>query len=328
MTSTSCAETRLYSLLAASFFATLAALGKVAIVIMAAAWLVRRGVFNESHTRALTAVVVNLALPCLIFGSIIQDFNVEAYPHWWKYPLVGAALTFGSLGVARLVFWRSRERGLSLRALASFQNAGYLILPIGEALFPGQFTHFSVILFLMLLGYMPLLWSVAKFMISHQQGTRISLSQVFTTPFYSSLLAIALVLSGLDRFVPEIGLGAVRLVGGSCVPLATIVLGMTMGALKVSRMPSAWDTTRVVALKLVLIPALMFVALKYTGFSSGPLESAFWILEASSPPATALALQAIHYGGDEQLVCGVLVVSYLAALLTMPLFFCLVEVLL
>ncbi len=318
----------MYSLLAASFLASLTALSKVAIVIIVAAWLVRRGVFNESHTRALTAVVVNLALPCLIFGSIIQDFNVAAYPHWWKYPLVGAALTLGSLGVARLVFWRSRERGLTLSALASFQNAGYLILPIGEALFPERFTQFSVILFLMLLSYMPLLWSVAKFLVSHRKGTRISLSQVFTTPFYSSLLAIGLVFTGLDRFVPAIGLGAVQLVGGSCVPLATIVLGMTMGALKVSHLPSVWDTTRVVALKLVLIPALMFVALKYAGFSSGPLENSFWILEASSPPATALALQAIHYGGDEQLVCGVLVISYLAALLVMPLFFSLVEVLL
>ncbi len=318
----------MYSLLAASFFATLMALSKVAIVIIAGAWLVRRGVFNENHTRALTGVVVNLALPCLIFGSIIQDFNVASYPDWWKYPLVGAALAFGGLGLARLVFWRNREHGLSLSALASFQNAGYLILPIGEALFPGQFAQFSVILFLMLLGYMPLLWSVAKFMISHQKGTRIRLGQVFTTPFYSSVLAIGLVFTGLDRFVPQVGMGAVQLVGESCVPLATVVLGMTMGALKVSHLPSVWDTTRVVALKLVLIPALMFVALKYTGFSSGPLENAFWILEASSPPATALALQAIHYGGDEQLVCGVLVISYLAALLTMPFFFSLVEVLL
>ncbi len=318
----------MYSLLTASFLASLMALGKVAIVIIAAAWLVRRGVFNENHTRALTGVVVNLALPCLIFGSIIQDFNVEAYPDWWKYPLVGAALAFGSLGLARLVFWRSSQRGLTLSALASFQNAGYLILPIGEALFPDRFTQFSVILFLMLLSYMPLLWSVGKFLISHQKGARISLKQVFTTPFYSSVLAIVLVFTGLDRFVPQIGLGAVQLVGGSCVPLATIVLGMTMGALKVSHLPSAWDTSRVVALKLVLIPALMFVVLKYTGFSSGPLENAFWILEASSPPATALALQAIHYGGDEQLVCGVLVISYLVALLAIPVFFSMVEVLL
>jgi predicted permease len=151
---------------------------------------------------------------------------------------------------------------------------------------------------------------------------------MFTTPFYAAIVAILLVFTGLDRFVPDIGLGAVELVGQSCVPLATVVLGMTMGALKIGHLPAALDTTRVIALKLVLIPVLMFLALKYLGFSSSPLESAFWILQASSPPATALALQAIHYGGDEQLVCGELVITYLAALLTIPMFFALVEVLL
>lgn len=318
----------MYSLLAGSFLASLAALSKIAIVIVVSALLVRRGVFTDSHIRALTAVVVNLALPCLIFGSIIQDFDVATYPDWWKYPLVGAALTFGGLGLARLVFWRDTEHGMTLSALASFQNAGYLILPIGEALFPEQFTQFSVILFLMLLSYMPLLWSVAKLMISHTRGSRLSPGQMFTTPFYSAALALALVFTGLDRYLPGIALGSVQLVGESCVPLATVVLGMTMGALKVSRLPAAWDTIRVIALKLVLIPALMFLALKYTGFSTSPLESAFWILEASSPPATALALQAIHYGGDEQLVCGVLLITYLAALVAIPVFFSLVEVLL
>ena len=101
-----------------------------------------------------------------------------------------------------------------------------------------------------------------------------------------------------------------------------------MHALHIGRLPAAWDTVRVIALKLLLIPCLMFLALKYTGFSHSPLESAFWILEASSPPATALALQAIHYGGDEQLVCGTLVITYLTALVTIPVFFSLVKVLL
>ena len=317
----------MYALLAESFLASLAALSKIAIVIAASALLIRRGVFNENHTRALTGVVVNLALPCLIFGSILQNFDVATFPDWWKYPLVGAALTFGGLGIAWLMFWRDGERRLTLCALGSFQNAGYLILPIGEALFPEQFTHFSVILFLMLLSYMPLLWSVAKILISHIHGTQLQWKQMFTTPFYAAIIAICLVFTGLDRFVPSVGLEAVDMVGQSCVPLATIVLGMTMGAMKIGHLPPAWDTVRVISLKMMIIPALMFLALKFTGFSSSPLENAFWILEAASPPATALALQAIHYGGDEQLVCGQLVISYLVALLTIPVFFALVEVL-
>jgi len=316
----------LYSLLAASFLASLGAMIKVALVIGASAFLVRKRVFNDSHIRALTAVVVNLALPCLIFESILNNFNPSTYPHWWKYPLIGAGLTFGTLILARLAFWRDHERGFTLSAMSTFQNAGYLILPIGEVLFPKQFGKFSVILFLMLLSYMPLLWSVGKFFISHSRGTQIKLSQVFTVPFYSSLVAMLLVFTHLSVHVSEIFLSSVEMVGKSCVPLATVVLGFTMGSLHVRGLPSFCDTFRVIGIKLLVVPALMILVLKYTSFSSTPLESAFWILEASSPPATALALQAIHYGGDEKLVCGMLVISYLVALFTIPFFYSIVEV--
>lgn len=318
----------MFQALAASFAASFIALVKIALVMVASAWLVRRGVFGETHIKAITGVVVYLALPCLVFGNIIANFDTRSYPYWWKFPLIGAGFTLAILAAARIFFWRDREKGLTLSALAAFQNAGYLILPIGEALFPDQFGRFSVILFLMLLSYMPLLWSLAKFMVSHTKGAQIRMSQVFTPPFYAAVLAMICVFTGTGGRIPSPVLGAVDLVGGACVPLATVVLGMTMGSLKVDRLPNAFDMLRVIGIKQLLAPALMILALKYLAFSSGHLENAFWILEASSPPATALALQAIHYGGDEKLICGILVVAYLAALVTIPFFFSLVEVLL
>ena len=318
----------MFALLAESFLATFAALVKVAVVIVVSAWLVRKEIFNETHIRALTGVVVNLALPCLIFESIIHNFEVSAFPNWWKFPLLGAGLTGVALTLALVVFWRDKELGYTLSALAAFQNAGYLILPIAEVLFPEQFGRFSVYLFLMLLSYMPLLWSLAKLLVSHRKGTAIKLNQVFTVPFYAALLAMLLVFSKFDRFLPSPVLGSVELVGRSCVPLATVVLGFTMGALKVNRLPSFSNASRVVTLKLVVVPLLMLLVLKYTSLSSDSLENAFWILQASSPPATALALQAIHYGGDEKLVCGILVIAYLVALFTIPVFYSIVEVML
>ena len=65
----------MYSLLATSFLTSLGAMIKIALVIGASAYLVHRKVFNDSHIRALTAVVVNLALPCLILESILNNFH-------------------------------------------------------------------------------------------------------------------------------------------------------------------------------------------------------------------------------------------------------------
>ncbi|MBN2287702.1 MAG: AEC family transporter, partial [Candidatus Glassbacteria bacterium] len=230
------------------------------------------------------------------------------------------------LALSRLVFSRSGPERNTLIALASLQNAGYLVLPMGEVLFPGQFERFSIYVFLMLLSYMPLLWSLGVLLISHRQGMEFKLSYVFNPPFCAMALAMGLVFTGLAPFLPALILEPVEFVGASCVPLATVVLGLTMGMLHVSRLPSLFKIARVIGIKLVAVPLIMFILLKYTSFSSGSLENGFWILEASSPPATALALQAIHFGGDEKMVCGILVACYLAALLTIPLFFSLVQV--
>ncbi|MEA1996394.1 MAG: AEC family transporter, partial [Gemmatimonadota bacterium] len=188
--------------------------------------------------------------------------------------------------------------------------------------------RFSIYLFLLLLVYTPLLWSLASFLISHRGGSRIKWNDVITIPFCTTVLAMFLVFTGLEGFIPDVFQGSVEMLGKSCVPLATVVLGCTMGTLRVSRMPSFSIVSRVVAVKLLAMPVLMLLFLEYTGVSSGGLETAFWILQASSPPATALALQTIHFGGDEKLVCGVLVVTYLAALFTIPLFYSLAQVLL
>ncbi len=316
------------SVLGSSFLATLEALIKIAIIIVTGAWLVRRGVFNDSHIRSLSALVVHIALPALIFANIVTGFDAAQYPGWWRFPLIGAALNLVPLGLSRLVFLRDRERSRPLAAMASFQNAGYLVLPIGEFLFPDQFGRFSIYLFLMLLTFNPLLWSIGSYHISHREGRQVGWRQVITTPFIATVCALVLALTGLNRFLPQVFVGSVDLVGQSCVPLATVVLGFTMGLLHIRRMPSLWALTRVVAIKMLAVPVLMLLLLKYTSFSSGMLEHSFWILEAASPPATGLALQAVHFGGDENLVCGTMVVTYLLALLTIPLFFSLAQVLL
>ncbi|MEA2062775.1 MAG: AEC family transporter [Gemmatimonadota bacterium] len=316
------------ALILTSFTATLVALAKIALVIGVAAWMVHRKIFNEAHTRALTAVVVNLALPCLVFSNVIKCFDVSDFPHWWKFPLIGAALCLIPLLLARLVFNRAGSARNTLIALSGLQNAGYLVLPVGEMLFPEQFEQFSIYIFLMLLAYMPILWSVGTFLISHREGMKLELRKIMPPPFCVNVLAMILVFTGLDRFIPEIILEPVELVGTACVPLATVVLGLTMGALHVRRLPRPAFLAGVVGIKLLVVPTAMFFLLKYTGFSSGSLENAFWIIEAASPPATALVLQMIHFGGDEKLVCGTLVTAYLAALFTMPLFLSLVQVLL
>jgi len=318
----------LISVIGSSFLATLGALVQIALVIGASAFLVRRKVFDETHIRALSGIVVNLSLPCLIFGSIVRDFNVAEYPNWWKFPLLGILTVVFVLPPSWLVFRDQHEHGRALSALTTFQNAGYLVLPIGEVLFPDQFHRFSIYLFLLLLTYNPLLWSIGSYLISHRKGNRLRPGQIITVPFVATLTAMFIVFTGLRAWVPTIVLSPVEMIGRSCVPLATVVLGLTIGSLHVQRMPSVFNITRVALIKLVAVPLVMFAVLKYTAFSSGPLESSFWMLEMSSPPATGLALQAVHFGGDEHLVCGVLVISYLIALLTMPLFFSLTQVLL
>lgn len=295
------------------------ALVQVLLIALAGALLVWKQIFKAGDVKGLTLIIINVLLPSMIFSKIVRTLDPHGFPLWWVLPLVGIGLILVGIFFAVIFFYNDLSSKRSLLPIASMQNAGYLALPLGQAIYPAQFDLYALYCFLIIMGLNPVLWSVGKFLSTGGHMVEFSWKQFITPPFIANLLGIMVVLTATRRFIPDIVLNAVELTGTATVPIANFVLGAVLGGISLKVWPSVSDTIRVVGVKFLIIPlvtVLIMVSLNLR--QSDSLLSDVILIQAVSPPAIAILIQIKNYGGDAQRSGSLILISYLVCIIAIP----------
>ena len=303
----------------AVFGAAVSAIAAIFVVVVGAGLLVRRSVITQSQIDALSSATVNILLPCLIFAKVTGALDPANQPGWWALPLAGITMALVGTGLGALVFIGSLPEKRNLLPLAGMQNAGYLVLPVGLALFPDRFDTFALYVFLFILGYNPVLWSLGKVLLTGSKEQPFLWRDLVTPPLVANLVAIACALTGATAWLPRPLVVAVDLVGTAAVPVATLVLGAVLGGVAIRLRSNLGDALRTMSVKLLLLPALTAVVVILSGLpTTNPLLAEFLVIEAAAAPPVAVVLQVRTYGGDDRTIGGIMVLSYAACALTLP----------
>ncbi len=303
----------------ASFAATAAAIAGIFLVILAAGFMVRRGSISQNQISGLSDATVNIFLPCLIFSKVIDTLDPGRLPQWWLLPLAGIAMTLAGTGLGAIAFLGQLPGKKDLLPVAGIQNAGYLVLPVGMALFPTRFDDFALYVFLFILGCNPVLWSLGKLLVSRTVRGEPLWRGLVTPPLVANVVAVAIALTTGSAWIPRPIVASIDLLGTAAVPVATFVLGAVLGGIRVGLRPHLGDAARVLGIKLLLLPALVVLLLHLGRLHEiDPLMAEFFVIQAAAAPAVALVLQVRTYGGNEQRVGAVMLLSYLACTVTLP----------
>ena len=302
------------------FLSMLGALARVFFVIIAAGFLVRKKIISQNDISTLSKIIVIVLLPCFVFANTLQSFRPDELPYWWLLPILGILMSLVGAVLATGVFAVDFKKYRNLIAVSSMQNAGYLVLPVGQVIYPQHFTEFTLITFLFILGYNPLLWTLGKYLVtSSEKSQSFDYRDLITPPAVANVISLFLVLIGFKNFFPDFLLDSVSLVGDAAVPVATFVLGATLGSVSLRKLPTIYENLRIIFVKYILLPVITILLLYYFDLGkSHPLLSDFMIIQAAAAPATGLILQVRAYGGDTQKVAGSMIVSYIICLFAMP----------
>ncbi len=289
------------------------------LISLAAGILLRRKIITQSQIQALSAVTVNIFLPCLIINKTLSSFHPAQFTNWWILPAAGIFIVMIGLLASGFLF-RLNPKKKPLMVLASMQNAVYIILPIGQILFADQFDLFALYCFLLVLGLNPLMWSIGKVMISGSRQSGNHWQDFITPPNVAILISMAAVLTGFSHFIPASVIASIDLLGQATIPLAVFILGATIGAISFNDMPPLRDTAIVTAVKFFIVPATVFAVLYYSRlYMTMPLFCSLMIMQATSPPATNHILIVKRYGGDTQTISSMMLIQYVICILIMPL---------
>jgi len=268
----------------------------------------------------LSRLVINVTLPALIFVQLIEKFSFSAYPRWWIFPLASLAITL--VGFAAGFLFSGLLRGETHRrqfiSLAAFQNSGYLPLALVAALLPQeQVEVMFVYLFLLLLGFNLLIWSVGVRMLFSAKTGRLRAADIFTTPVLATIISLIAVFFGVDKFLPGFLTKPLRMVGDCTLPLAMFVVGGSLAQIRLRHIDRKALAFLLLA-KLLILPSLgLFFALR---FNLPELIGLLIVIQLAMPPATSLSLIIRRYGQEDLLISQGIFFGHLASIITLPLF--------
>ena len=315
-----------------TFGTTFMSMVKIFFIVLIAGACVRKNIISQEHLSGLSTATVDVFLPCLIFTNILFGLKPDEFTIWWVLPIVAIVMSVLGLGIAAVFFIRELPEKMNMLPIAFVQNSGYLVLPIGAVLFADQFELFSIYVFLYILGQNPIMWSVGKYMTTSDPNAKLEWRGLITPPLISILISLIVVLTGVRDLIivsPEEMnlvrkiirglLDAIQLIGEATVPVALFVLGGMLGGIVLKIRFYLWDMVRVVIVKFILIPLFTLAGLYYFNLGETyPLMAVFLVIQAAAAPAVAIMLQIKRYGGDEQKVGSILLVSYVVCLVALP----------
>lgn len=292
---------------------------KIFIIGGIAGLLVWRKVILQSVIDGLSKITVYVFLPCLTFSTIISGFNPQQERYWWIIPVAVIIVIIAGMGIISLMFIPDFKRHRNILPLSCMQNAAYLVLPIGEFIYPDQFEQFAVYCFLIVLGLNPVLWTVGLYFVTGRKKKDFEWRQLLTPPFIVNIISILFVLSSVHKYIPALLTGSIDMLGKATVPSATFILGATLAS-TIKSLPGFWETFRIIFVKFIILP-LMVVAilLALHVHKINPLLADVMIIQSAAAPATALILQVRTYGGDLKKIGGIIFISYIITLFAIPL---------
>jgi predicted permease len=331
-----------------SFSVALIGTLKVFAMGMAGFFFLRRGWLDARGLQTLGRLIAWLTMPCLIFYRFALGFNPATFPDWWKFVLSGLFITAVGLLLGRVVALRHGGND-EATLLVGFQNAGFFVLPMLQALLPEkEFARGALMLFMLIIPFNASLWLVGSWLLLHRKA--FDWRTLLTPPFCATL--VSLVLYGLlhdwmhgfnDTLPMQVllggsmagsNVGAVQMIGDLTVPLATLLLGASIADAvrgRFSDLEGKRAALEVTGVKMLLYPVLGYGLLQLGAHLS---QATFWhdstvrillILQFASPPAVALSVFAQEHGYRAKFIPLACLICYIVCLLTVPVFVALVQ---
>lgn len=303
-----------------SFIGMFTAIIKIFIVAVIGGILVRKKIISEEQIKGLSDITVKVLLPALIFSNIISTFDPSKIDNWWILPIVGIFAPIIFMAITAFFYFPNIKKNLYKLPIASYQNAGYLVLPIGQLLFPDNFEKFALYVFLLILGFNTSLWSIGKLLITQtEEDKKIKINDLITPPLIANIVALIFVFIKINNYIPVVITDPIKMLGSATIPIATFILGATLGTVSLKLLPKFSDILKISLVKFILIPSIVvFILLSTSIAKQNPLMSDFLVIEASAAPASNLIIMVKKYGGNAQNIGSLMLILYFLAIFIMP----------
>lgn len=302
------------------------------LILMAIGFVVRkRGVVSAVGTSEMVRVLISVIYPCLIFSSVTK-LNVQELAANWIMPAL-ALLIAGTgliLGLISLRFMKNVDQNRASAFL--FQNMinNYLFLPLPLVMMLWGDEGVALLVFASM-GFELAVWTLGVFLFNRSSRLSEGLKMMFGPPLIALIFSITWVcirdlappalpetgfMADLTRRILDLVYFGTETVGKATVGISMVVSGSRIATLD---MKAAFDRHVWILsfIRLVVTPVLFILILMQIPMG----ETAYGILAtiAVMPAAVTSLIFSERFGGDSDFIATTLLVTHLAAVVTVPL---------
>ena len=295
---------------------------KLVLVAFLGFSLYRRKYIDDKVLSFLTSFVIKFTVPFLIFSHLTDNADIVLNHSIFIFLAISIVIFFAGYILGLIFsFRKSAEFRKEFISTVSLQNSGYLPMNIAFLLFSSVLREeFLVYIFLYILGFDVIFWSVGSFFIFKKKGEKFRIKSLFTPPIISTALALLLIYTLYARTtfrMPFLIISPLKMVGDTSFVLSMLILGSWLARVRIEGIRKRlFALAEASVLKLILLP-LLFLLLTYKlGLLS--LLGVFIVLEAAMPSAASLPIIADLRGADNEFISQGVFFTHILSIFTIP----------
>jgi predicted permease len=315
------------NILIATFQAVAALLG----IGMIGFWIIGRRHVAAVAMAFLSALSIDIAIPCLSLSALIISFSPQTTPDWWRMPLYWmgfAAIAYG-LSVATSFIVNKENRGEFTISLF-YQNGLFFPIIILSGLF-GTENPYLAPLFLFTFLHPTLMFSTSPYFFRKSGQAKpdqpagpkpqLVLKRLINPVLVATIVGLLISLVGISSYVPSFVIMILTMVGAMASPLFMLILGGTvyndlMTGSSGKRHIYTSEIIKFVVIKNLLFPLVFLGILVWLQLDYA--MALIIILQAAVPPVTAIPIFAERSGGNRAISSQLIVASFIASIITIP----------
>ncbi len=319
------------------FFLTLKQMLMMVSLMMAGYILRKKNIVPDNAGTILSKLETYIFVPALSLINQINNCTIETFANNSSLMLYGIVLIIITIGVSTVVsrlFVRNAsqsseqlyQRNLYKYAL-TFSNYGFM----GNFIILGIWGDMMFYKYSMLTFFVALACSSWGLYILIPKDKNASIfanlkKGLVTPPIIALVLGMIIGLLNLKSYIPDFAINALDSASKCMGPVGMILAGIVIGGYDVKKMFSNVKVYLVTFLRLIVIPAIFVIALKLIGTSN---EIATLVLIAfGTPIGMNTIVYPAAYGGDTKTGASMTLVSHILSVITIPIMYYILIVLL
>jgi malate permease and related proteins len=289
------------------------------IMIIPGIILKKKNIINESQTKGISAVLVNVTWPCMVIDAMQIPYTVEIF-NGSKYIFFLLVIIFliifiVAATVVKALKLKRAQAGI-LAFMLIFGNTGFIGLPVMNALY-GKEAVFYASMVEMANDILMFTIGIMLIQISAGVKTKFNLKEFLSPGIFGVLIGFALFLSSIT--LPEFLGKSVSVIGAATTPLSMIVIGSQLGGIRFRELAGDINIYAASFVKLLVVPLIALAIVRFV-FGDVSLLAKVVIMSFAMPAAACTVIFSQQYNSDADFAAKGVLVSTLFCLATIPVF--------